>query len=290
MFDEIFRKLNEGREIKFENIGTITIPKSIGPYTLYQQIGKGSFSVIFNAFLPISSVWNACKIIPKNYTIDKIPIKRFIDEEVKIVQLLNHPNIIKCQGYFEDSECIYVFMPYYENGNLQQLIDRQGGIHILEIKYMFYQILQAVQYLHSKNVCHCDIKPENILLDSSGIRVVLADFGWSVHSDNFLISSGRGTPIYMSPECIEDVPHDGRASDVWSCGILLFTMLTGNNPFKNPKSIDQLKDWIQNCKITFPDFIPPEPLALLKKMLKIDYKKRITVDEALEDEWFSINK
>lgn len=267
MFEDIFRKLREERRIKFENIGTITVPKSVGPFTLFRQIGKGSFSVIFSAGLFFNDERSACKIIPKNYTIDKIPIKRFIDEEVKIVQLLDHPNIIECNGYYEDSECIYVFMPYYQNGTLQQLIDKHGGIRILDIKYMFYQILKAVQYLHSQNVCHCDIKPDNILLDKFG-KIILTDFGCSVLSDNFVITNGRGTPIYMSPECIEDTPHDGRASDVWSCGILLFTMLTGNNPFKNPKSMEELKDWIQNCKITFPEYIQPEPLALLKKMLK----------------------
>lgn len=286
MFEEIFKKYNEGREVKFENIGTITIPKNIGPYKLFEKIGKGTFSVIFNAFFPLTGEWSACKVIPKNYTIHQIPIKKYIDEEVKIIQLLEHPNIIQCNGFFEDSQCMYVFMPFYENGNLQQLIDKKEGIHTLQIKYMFYQILQAVKYLHTQHVCHCDIKPENILIDSTGIEVILADFGCSIKTDDFIVPNGRGTPLYMSPECIENDPHDGRPSDVWSCGILLFTMFTGDTPFKNPKTMDELKDWIQNCKITFPDYIQPEPLALLKKMLTVDIKKRITIDEALEDAWF----
>ncbi|KAJ3305301.1 Checkpoint kinase 2 [Kappamyces sp. JEL0829] len=154
-----------------------------------------------------------------------------ISQEVDLLSSLSHPNIVEIKSWAADKRYVYLFLARVRGGELFDRIVQDDGIKEPEAKYIFYQILCAVQYLHSKNICHRDLKAENILLESKlpYSRVLLADFGMSKIADN--LTTKCGTANYLAPEVLHSPTGYTKQVDCWSLGVLLYTMIQAQLPF-----------------------------------------------------------
>ena len=155
-----------------------------------------------------------------------------------------------------------------------------------EARRLFQQIIFGLEYLHVNGVSHRDLKPENVLLDKDG-NVKLADFGLSnkMKDGNFLYSS-CGSPNYAAPELINGKCYNGAAIDIWSSGVILYTILTGQLPF-NEKQANKLYQKIRECKYTVPKTVPDDAKDLIERMLQKNPLDRITIPEIKQHKWFS---
>ena len=244
-----------------------------------KPIAEGGFSKVKFALHDARVL--ACKIIPKNEFIGRISTESLAKEEIKINQQLDHDGILKMVKNAEDFDNIYIFTEYEKNGTVLNLIEKYGKLDENLALDIFVQLIKVLLYMKQKGICHRDIKADNLLIDRF-FRIKLCDFGCSefVDDHNFVHGS-RGTPYYMSPECIGDKSdYDGFASDAWSCGVLLYHMLVGTYPFKSCSTIDELKNKIQHDECKFPDFINEEVKTLINWLLEKDPKKRLTLEKA----------
>ena len=213
-----------------------------------------------------------------------------VNRELEIMYKLNHPYIIKLYSHFEDDEDLCLIMEVASKGQLYSSIRRLKHLNQRTAAQYMREIISAVKYLHTRNppIIHRDIKPENILLDQYG-RCKLADFGWSKFNDNINNKDTIcGTLEYLAPEIVNNSSHDEQV-DIWALGILLFEMLTGRTPFHFTEDKNELFDSIRNLKIIWTDEFPILARDLVSKILVINPKDRLSLDEILNHQWFKDN-
>ncbi|EAY13026.1 CAMK family protein kinase [Trichomonas vaginalis G3] len=259
------------------------IPHKIGPYILRGVIGEGAFSHVVLAFHETQKTYYACKIVPKARLSSSSLEERF-EEEIRINQQLHHPGVVGLIDIIKDETNYYVVMEFCPNGELFQFIVDRGRLSEAEAKPKIKMILDTVRYLHSLGISHRDLKPENILLDQYGNPKV-SDFGLSrfVGPDN-LVSTPCGSPCYASPECISGQNYNGLTSDVWSCGVVLFAMVTGQLPWTK-RNQSQLFEQIRNGDYTIPNFLSVQCASLISGLMTVDSEERLTVEQALHHQW-----
>ena len=208
-------------------------PKDIiGDYLIKQKIGEGTFSKVKLGINMFTGQKVAIKILDKKKLIEEEGIERVI-RELKILSELNHPNIIKIYKIIEDEKHYYVVMEYCEEGELFNYIVEKNNLTDSESAFFYYQLINAIEYLHLNGIAHRDLKPENILLGENNL-IKIIDFGLSNYFDeNKLLSTPCGSPCYASPEMIRGENYNGADNDIWETGIILYAMLCGYLPFEN---------------------------------------------------------
>ncbi|KAH1204580.1 CBL-interacting serine/threonine-protein kinase 9 [Glycine max] len=181
---------------------------------------------------------------------------------------------------------IYIVLELVNGGELFNKIAKNGKLKEDEARRYFHQLINAVDYCHSRGVYHRDLKPENLLLDSNGVLKV-TDFGLSTYAqqEDELLRTACGTPNYVAPEVLNDRGYVGSTSDIWSCGVILFVLMAGYLPFDEPNHAALYKK-IGRAQFTCPSWFSPEAKKLLKLILDPNPLTRIKVPELLEDEWF----
>ena len=212
-----------------------------------------------------------------------------MNREIEIMYKVNHPHLMKLVNHFEDDDKFYYVMHYASKGQLYSLLRRQVRFDQRTAAQYMRETIEAVRYLHSfsPKIIHRDIKPENLLLDEA-YRVVLSDFGWANYQEEGeLRKTFCGTPEYLSPEMIRKTGHDHNV-DIWALGVLLFEMLAGYAPFTGSNQ-DELFLNIKKLKINWPLDFPPIAKNLVNKILKLDPKERITLQEIINHPWFEKN-
>ena len=210
-----------------------------------------------------------------------------INKEIEIMYKLDHPNIIKLYSHFEDDEDLCLIMEYASRGQLFSLIKKNKKLNQITAKQYMKEIISAVKYMHTRvpPIIHRDIKPENILIDNDG-KCKLADFGWS----NFYYGKKDrefycGTPEYLAPEMVNKCGHD-KSVDIWALGVLLFEMLAGRTPFNLIGNDNELYNSIKKVDINWPDDFPKLAKDLISKILCINPKDRLSLDEIINHQWF----
>ena len=263
-------------------------PNKIGPYMLRGTIGEGAFSIVKLAFDSVNKLYYACKIVPKSRLSSNSLEKRF-EEEIRINQQLHHPGLVSLIDIIQDEQNYYVVMEFCPNGELFQYIVDRGRLLEDEAKPKIKMILESVKYIHQLGITHRDLKPENILLDQYG-QPKISDFGLSrfVGPDN-LVSTPCGSPCYASPECISGSAYNGITSDVWSCGVVLFAMVTGQLPWTK-RNQQQLFEQIRSGEYTIPSFLSQQCSSIIKGLMTVDITKRLTIDDALNHPWLASTK
>jgi calcium-dependent protein kinase len=252
-------------------------------YEYRKSLGYGKYGRVFLAESPETGQQVAVKALSKLAT-----STTRLTEEIEILAELDHPNIVKYYKHYQSNKYLYLIMEYCEGEELFSEILKCGKLSEEESLVLMEKLLRAVNHCHKLGVIHCDLKPENMMVSSEGNLKVI-DFGLSMRLDSGVYQGIAGTPFYIAPEIITQGLYT-KASDMWSLGITLHTMLTGYVPVSG-KDFDEIKERIKNY--TGPSFtsskwkkISPEAKDLLKKLLEPSYSARITVEEALEHEWF----
>ncbi|XP_038894386.1 CBL-interacting serine/threonine-protein kinase 23-like isoform X3 [Benincasa hispida] len=183
---------------------------------------------------------------------------------------------------------IYIVLEFVTGGELFDKIVSRGRMKEDEARKYFQQLINAVDYCHSRGVSHRDLKPENLLLDASGVLKV-SDFGLSalpqqVREDG-LLHTTCGTPNYVAPEVINNKGYDGAKADLWSCGVILFVLMAGYLPFEDSNLVALYKK-IHKADFTCPPWFSTNAKKLIKRILDPNPSTRITIPEVIENEWF----
>ena len=251
-----------------------------------KSIGKGGFGSVWKVRHKITKQIFAIKVINKESIVKQKMVEQ-TNREIEIMYKLDHPHIIKLYSHFEDDEDFCLIMQIASKGQLYSIIKRLKRLDQRTAAQYMREVISAIKYLHTRNppIIHRDIKPENILLDQEG-RCKLADFGWSNFDvgDKFR-DTYCGTPEYLAPEMITKSGHN-ESVDIWALGVLLFEMLTGRTPFNYTGDRIQLFNNIKTLRIVWTDDFPQLAKDLVGKILRLNPKDRLTLDEIINHQWF----
>ncbi|NXS14990.1 STK36 kinase, partial [Neodrepanis coruscans] len=246
-------------------------------YHVLEMIGEGSFGRVYKGRRKHSAQVVALKFIPKVGRSEK-ELKN-LQREIEVMRGLHHPNIIQLLDSFETDKEVVVVTDYAE-GELFQILEDDGSLPEDQVQTIAAQLVSALYYLHSHRILHRDMKPQNILLGKGGV-VKLCDFGFaramSIHT--MVLTSIKGTPLYMSPELVEERPYDHTA-DLWSVGCILYELFVGTPPFYT-KSIFQLVSLIIKDSVKWPTAMSPVFKSFLQGLLMKDPHQRLSWPELL---------
>lgn len=254
----------------------------VGPWRLGRTLGRGASGRVRLAKHTTTGRLAAVKIVPKSVVADNIDKAPYgIEREVIIMKLIQHPNVMALYDVWENKGELYLVLEYIEGGELFDYLIKKGRLEEREAVNYFKQIIYGVDYCHRFNICHRDLKPENLLLDKHR-NIKIADFGMAaLETPEKMLETSCGSPHYASPEIVAGKTYHGAPSDIWSCGIILFALLTGHLPFDDD-NIRKLLLKVQEGKFSMPDNLSTQAKDLISKMLKVDPASRITMPEILE--------
>ncbi|KAL0304787.1 UNVERIFIED_CONTAM: CBL-interacting serine/threonine-protein kinase [Sesamum calycinum] len=262
----------------------------VGKYELGRTLGEGSFAKVKFARHVTTGDCVAIKVIDRDRVLHHRMVEQ-IKREISTMKMIKHPNVLNLYEVMASRTKIYIVLEYVEGGELFDKIAKYGKFKEDVARSYFQQLINAVDYCHSRGVYHRDLKPENLLLDSYGVLKV-SDFGLSAFSQQVrgdgLLHTACGTPNYVAPEVLTDKGYDGTSSDVWSCGVILFVLMAGYLPFDEP-NLMALYRRIQKAEFSFPSWFSSGAKRLIKRILDPNPLSRITISEILENEWFKKN-
>ncbi|XP_048092804.1 calcium/calmodulin-dependent protein kinase type II delta 1 chain isoform X2 [Alosa alosa] len=270
-------------------MATTTCTRFTDEYQLYEELGKGAFSVVRRCMKISTGQEYAAKIINTKKLSARDHQK--LEREARICRLLKHPNIVRLHDSISEEGFHYLVFDLVTGGELFEDIVAREYYSEADASHCIQQILEAVLHCHQMGVVHRDLKPENLLLASKlkGAAVKLADFGLAieVQGDQQAWFGFAGTPGYLSPEVLRKDPY-GKPVDMWACGVILYILLVGYPPFWDEDQ-HRLYQQIKAGAYDFPspewDTVTPEAKDLINKMLTINPAKRITAAEALKHPW-----
>ena len=261
----------------------IRVPTALKQYTLNDQIGFGAFSEVYKATDTLSGERYAVKILPKAALIDAKDQERF-QREVNAMAFLKHPNVVSLKDFLWDDDNFYLVMDLCEGRELLNYLQKNKKCDEPMAALIMKQVLHAVAYCHSFGVAHRDLKPENILFTVFP-TVKVSDFGLCGYiRESSLMESFCGSACYCAPECLSKVSYDGRFADVWSLGVILFYMVTGQQPWSISNSSLMIRQ-IMKASYNLPKTLSDECRDLIEAMLKVNPQDRITMEEILKHPW-----
>lgn len=264
--------------------------RKVGKYEVGRTIGEGTFAKVKFAQNTETGESVAMKVLDKQ-TILKHKMVDQIKREISVMKLVRHPNVVNLHEVLASKTKIYIILEFVTGGELFDKIVHQGRLGENESRKYFQQLIDAVDFCHSKGVYHRDLKPENLLLDSSG-SLKISDFGLSALPqqlrDDGLLHTTCGTPNYVAPEVLNNKGYDGAIADIWSCGVILYVLLAGFLPF-DEADLSTLYRKIHLADFYCPTWFSPGVKGLIGKILSPNPQKRLTVAGIRQDEWFKKN-
>lgn len=258
-------------------------PRSIGGFQLLSVIDRGFYSTVYEGYDPISQSKVAVKQISKDNT-----NRQQFQQEVSIMYHLDYPNIPPIYHALEDELNYYIIMELVEGVTLLSFVTSNVMIGEIKAQNIFGQLVRTIDYLHNTaNIMHRDLKLENIIIDNND-NVFIIDYGLSVHFDKSKNKFDQlcGSSAYMSPEMLIDKSYT-EAVDVWSLGVILYSLAYGHLPF-NPSDKQGIFKKILFTEAEFIDMVSLELIDLLKRMLIKEPSHRISLQEVKEHQWFKI--
>ncbi|XP_076918828.1 CBL-interacting serine/threonine-protein kinase 10-like [Bidens hawaiensis] len=255
-------------------------------YELGRLLGQGTFAKVYYGRNTRTGQSVAIKVIDKEKVLC-VGLTDQIKREISIMRLVKHPNILELYEVMATKAKIYFALEYAKGGELFDKVSK-GRLKEQTARRYFQQLINAVDFCHSRGVYHRDLKPENLLLDEND-NLKVSDFGLSAlaeskHQDG-LLHTTCGTPAYVAPEVINRKGYDGDKADIWSCGVILYVLLTGHLPFHDSNLMEMYRK-IGKAEFKCPNWFPPEVKRLLMRMLEPNPTQQITIAKIKESPWF----
>ncbi|CAH8388756.1 unnamed protein product [Eruca vesicaria subsp. sativa] len=255
-------------------------------YDVGRLLGQGNFAKVFYGRSIHTNKSVAIKMIDKEKIKKPSHIEQ-IKREITVMSLAKHPNVVELHEVMATKTKIYLILEYCKGGELFEKILKEKVSEKVAWKY-FHQLINAVDFCHSRGVYHRDIKPENLLLDEND-NLKVSDFGLSAleesNREDGLLHTACGTHAYVCPEIVNRQAYDGTKADVWACGVVLFVLLAGYLPFYDSNLMDMYMK-IGKGQFKCPRGIPVEAKRLLCKMLDPNHETRVTMSRIKESSWF----
>lgn len=304
------RRRNSGSEALINAAGSsrglVTIAENKGkhPEAFYEMdkkpCGSGAFGTVKKARNKMSGQVVAIKQLDRK-SVDTVVLRN----EIEINMMMDHPNIARMFDTFEDNKFVWIALEVCDGGEMFDLIIEQGSVTEVESSLLMEQIFRAINYLHSHNVAHRDLKPENFLLAKKGktkgksdgvplqdntLKVI--DFGiakkFNKASEPLPFRTKAGTPYYIAPEILSTKGRYDEKCDIWSCGVILFILLTGVPPFSgdnDPEILEAVKRQPVPLNISEMKYVSEDAKKLIKRCCERDVSKRYSAQEALAVPW-----
>lgn len=264
-------------------------------FYLSKKIGKGAFATVYEAtFVDQKSGRKsrlACKIVNKAKTPQDF-LSKFFQRELDILMKVEHRFLIQTHTILERNAKVFIFMSLASNGDILAYVQNYGAVNDNLARIWFYQMIKGLDYLHSLNIAHRDLKCENVLL-SKNYNVKLADFGFARYcsdrvGNRILSETFCGSTSYVSPEIVSGIPYNAKIADIWSCGVVLFVILNSSMPFDDSNMKKLLKDqcnrnYKYNGKVA--DSISEEAKCTVNCLLEPDALKRPNTTQILMFDW-----
>ncbi|KAJ7163482.1 kinase-like domain-containing protein, partial [Mycena crocata] len=271
------------------------LPK-FGAYYMLQTLGEGEFGKVKLGLHFKYGDEVAVKLIRRE-TADNEAKMAKIAREIEILDVLKHPNIVRLYDVFETDKFFGIILEYASGGELFDHILAHRYLRERDAAKLFSQLISGVWYMHQKNIVHRDLKLENLLLDRNH-NLIITDFGFAnsfTRDKNDMMETMCGSPCYAAPELVNsDGLYVGTAADIWSCGVILYAMLSGYLPFDddptNPDGSDitKLYAYIARTPLTFPDHISDAACSLLDAMLVSNPLERAELGTVMRHAWFAM--
>uniref|UniRef100_M3ZUR7 MAP/microtubule affinity-regulating kinase 3 n=1 Tax=Xiphophorus maculatus TaxID=8083 RepID=M3ZUR7_XIPMA len=257
----------------------------IGNYRLLKTIGKGNFAKVKLARHILTGREVAIKIIDKTQLNPTSLQKLF--REVRIMKTLNHPNIVQLFEVIETEKTLYLVMEYASGGEVFDYLVAHGRMKEKEARAKFRQIVSAVHYCHQKNIVHRDLKAENLLLDADS-NIKIADFGFSNEfTEGNKLDTFCGSPPYAAPELFQGKKYDGPEVDIWSLGVILYTLVSGSLPFDG-QNLKELRERVLRGKYRVPFYMSTDCEGILRRFLVLNPAKRCSLEQIMKDKWINV--
>ncbi|KAM0042106.1 putative protein kinase CAMK-CAMKL-CHK1 family [Helianthus debilis subsp. tardiflorus] len=259
----------------------------LGKYEIGRTLGEGNFGKVKYAKDIQTGHPFAVKILEKT-RIKNLNFSDQIKREIATLKILKHPNVVRLHEVLASKTKIYMILEYVNGGELFDTIASKGKLSESDGRKLFQQLIDGVTYCHDKGVYHRDLKLENVLVDAKG-SIKISDFGLSALPqhlrDDGLLHTTCGSPNYVAPEILSNRGYDGATSDTWSCGVILYVILTGYLPFDD-RNLAVLYQKIFKGDVQMPKWLPSGAKNLIKRILDPNPKTRITMADIKADEWF----
>ncbi|XP_012450542.1 CBL-interacting serine/threonine-protein kinase 8 isoform X1 [Gossypium raimondii] len=262
------------------------VVRKVGKYEIGRTIGEGTFAKVKFAQNTETGESVAMKVLDRS-TIIKHKMVDQIKREISIMKLVRHPYVVRLHEVIASRTKIYIILEFITGGELFDKIVHKGRLSEAEARRFFQQLIDGVEYCHSKGVYHRDLKPENLLLDSLG-NLKISDFGLSALPEQgvSLLRTTCGTPNYVAPEVLSHKGYDGAVADVWSCGVILYVLMAGYLPF-DELDLTTLYSKIERADFSCPSWFPVGAKSLIHRILDPNPQTRITIEQIRSDEWFN---
>ncbi|CEP14178.1 hypothetical protein [Parasitella parasitica] len=257
-------------------------------YEKLYTLGKGNFGKVYLVEDRKSGQQYAVKVVDKKM-FKSGDQRQHAQREQSICETfasgLSHKNIAQVFDVITENDYIYIVMEYVEGGELFDKIKQSKGLAEPTARRWFREIIEAVEYIHDNNIVHRDLKPENVLIDNSQ-HIKICDFGFgNVFKERHqVLSTYCGSPFYAAPEMVTATPYRGPPVDLWSCGVILFAMLTGSLPFQGDE-MPQLFQKISRGQYTIPPYVTRDASDLIQRLLCKDASDRISAKDCLMHPW-----
>lgn len=261
----------------------------VGNYKIDKKIGFGTFGLVKQGIHSITGEKVAIKILEKSKIVNNDDKQR-VNNEIKFLKKINHPNVIKLLEKLEDSQSIFLVMEYVGGGELFQHIVRKKRLNENEASFFFYQLVNGLDSIHKNNIVHRDLKPENLLFNEHK-QLKIIDFGLSnnYYEGSSLLSTPCGSPCYAAPEMVLGKKYSGVKVDTWSIGIILFAMTAGYLPFED-KNNDKLFKKIVKCNLEFPSYVSDHCIQTINFILDKNPETRVSLKEIKEHSFYQLGK
>jgi serine/threonine protein kinase len=262
---------------------SVDLPTVFGNYEIIRVIGSGAFSVALLVTDRVKGGSYACKVVSRISLIQSNTFHRF-EQEIRLLEMMRHPNIVPVVDIIYRDNFIFVVMEYCSGGELFQYLVDHGRLREPQCRQIFSAIVGAVAYLHSRGIAHRDLKPENILLTDQ-LTPKIADLGLChLVTEDSLMMTPCGSPQYAAPEVLSGKGYDGRGSDVWSLGVVLYVMATATIPWRSTTNANLFLE-ISKGEYTVPTFLTPPLRALIRRMMNPNVIERPPITEIAKDGW-----